>query len=49
MILEWFSSGTTEKEILENYPHLSAEGIRAALAFAALSMYRDVYIDLKVS
>ena len=49
MILEWFSSGATEKEILENYPHLSAEGIRAALAFAALSMDRDFYIDLKVA
>ena len=33
MVLEWFSSGATEREILENYPHLSAEGIRAALAF----------------
>lgn len=34
-ILQWLSSGMTEKEILEDYPNLKAEHIKAALYFAA--------------
>jgi uncharacterized protein (DUF433 family) len=35
MILERFAAGQTEDHILLVYPHLSKEGIRVALAFAA--------------
>jgi uncharacterized protein (DUF433 family) len=34
-VLNWFASGMSEKEILEDYPYLSLEQIRAALYFAA--------------
>jgi len=34
-ILRWLASGMTNKEILEDYPILKEEHIRAALAFAA--------------
>jgi len=34
-ILQWLASGMTNKEILNDYPHLKEEHIRAALAFAA--------------
>jgi uncharacterized protein (DUF433 family) len=34
-ILQWLSSGMTEKEILEDYPLLKEEHIKAALYFAA--------------
>jgi len=36
-ILMWFGSGWTEADILDSYPHLTAEGIRAALIFASKS------------
>lgn len=34
-ILEQFAAGYTEDEILQAYPHLTREAIRAALAYAA--------------
>ncbi|MEN3000286.1 MAG: DUF433 domain-containing protein [Armatimonadota bacterium] len=34
-ILEQLAAGYTEDDILEAYPHLSREAIRAALAYAA--------------
>lgn len=30
-----YSTGWTEQQILDNYPSLTVEGLRAALAFAA--------------
>ena len=34
-ILQWLASGMSHAEILEDYPSLKEEHIRAALAFAA--------------
>jgi uncharacterized protein (DUF433 family) len=34
-ILQWFSGGMTEQEIIADYPELQGIQIRAALAFAA--------------
>jgi uncharacterized protein (DUF433 family) len=34
-ILQWLASGMTHEEILQEYPSLKEEHIRAALAFAA--------------
>ncbi len=34
-ILGWFASGMTMKEIMEDYPELKEEDIKAALSFAA--------------
>lgn len=34
-ILSWLASGMTFAEIVEDFPELNAEKIRAALAFAA--------------
>jgi uncharacterized protein (DUF433 family) len=34
-VLGWLASGMTEAEIIEDYPSLGTEDIRAALAFAA--------------
>jgi uncharacterized protein (DUF433 family) len=33
-ILQWLASGMSNKEILEDFPELKEEHIRAALAFA---------------
>ncbi|MBM3760969.1 MAG: DUF433 domain-containing protein [Acidobacteria bacterium] len=35
LILEEFAAGQTEADILLAYPHLTQEGVRAALTFAA--------------
>ena len=40
-ILQWLASGMTNEEILEDYPLLKEEHIRAAVAFAAK---RESYI-----
>jgi len=34
-ILEWLAAGMSNEEILEDFPELNIEKIRAALAFAA--------------
>lgn len=34
-ILAWLASGMSEEQIIEDYPELSKEDIRACLAFAA--------------
>jgi uncharacterized protein (DUF433 family) len=38
-VLQWYASGMTLNEILEDYPHLNEQQIRAALAFAAQREY----------
>ena len=35
LILRWLSEGRTFAELLEAYPHISEEDIKAALAYAA--------------
>ena len=42
-ILEWLASGMSAPEILEDFPLLKEEHIRAALAFAA---NRELYIKI---
>jgi uncharacterized protein (DUF433 family) len=34
-VLSWLASGMTEAEIVEDFPEITREDIRAALAFAA--------------
>ncbi len=47
LIVDNLASGTTEQELLENYPQLSHEDVMAALAFAA-EMTRERYVELAV-
>jgi uncharacterized protein (DUF433 family) len=35
LILRWLSEGRTFKDLLEAYPHLTEDDLRAALAYAA--------------
>ena len=37
-ILGLFAAGWTEEQVLENYPHLTREDLRAVFAFAAERM-----------
>ncbi len=34
-VLQWFASGMSEKDILNDYPYLTENLIRAALSYAA--------------
>ena len=42
LILEKMAAGRTQEELLDSYPQLSPESIRAALAFAAKALRSDV-------
>ena len=42
LILEKLAAGETNDQILSEHPRLTAEGIRAAIAFAAEALRADV-------
>lgn len=42
LILEKFGAGETIEQLLEAYPRLTEEGIRAAFLFAAQALRADV-------
>ena len=42
LILEKFAAGYSEDQILEAHPHITREGVRAALAFAAEALQASV-------
>ena len=45
LIVDNLAAGSSEEEILEAYPSLNREDIRAALAYAA-EMTRERYVDI---
>jgi uncharacterized protein (DUF433 family) len=45
LILDFLASGSTMEEILQEYPQLSIEDIRAAIAYGA-EMSRQRYVDI---
>ena len=48
LIVDNLAFGSSEEEILEAYPSLTREDIRAALAFAA-EMARERYVDIPLT
>lgn len=42
LILEKLSSGESVEQIIKEHPHLTAEAIKAALAFAAKALKADI-------
>lgn len=48
-ILELLASDASENEILEDYPHLTKEDIRACLRYAARFYKNEVYLELEPS
>lgn len=48
LILELLASGASREDILAGYPQVSAEGLAAALAFAARSLKNEVIWDVKI-
>ncbi len=45
-ILDLLASDVSEKEILEDYPHLSKEDIHACLKYAANSCRNEIYLEI---
>ncbi|MBE0428147.1 MAG: DUF433 domain-containing protein [Nitrospirae bacterium] len=45
LILDFLASGMTTKEIIEEYPDLTEEDIRAAIAYGA-EMSRERYVEV---
>lgn len=48
MILEWMASGANRDDIIARHPHLTAEDIEQALAFAASSFRNDVVLSAEI-
>ncbi|BDC51703.1 hypothetical protein F183_A40180 [Bryobacterales bacterium F-183] len=46
-VVDLLASGWTNEQILENYPHLSAEDIQACLAYAAELLHTEHVIPLQ--
>ncbi|MBE0638726.1 MAG: DUF433 domain-containing protein [Bacteroidales bacterium] len=46
-ILNMLASGVSEKEILDDYQHITIEDIHACLAFAANALRNDIYLELE--
>lgn len=49
LILELLASGMTHVEILKSYPHVSAEGLTAALRYAAEAVKHEIVRDVTIS
>jgi uncharacterized protein (DUF433 family) len=47
LILDFLAAGWTNAEILENYPGLKEDDIRACIAYAA-EMTRERYVEIEV-
>lgn len=49
MILEWFASGATIPDLIEQFPHLTEDGIRQALWYAADVIKHEKVVEVKVA
>lgn len=47
MLLEKFAAGQTEEQILRVHPHITRDGIRAALSFAAEALQASAVYPLE--
>lgn len=46
-ILNLLASGVSEKDILDDYQHLTVDDIHACLAYAANALKNDIYLELE--
>ena len=42
IILEWIASGASHDDVLQSYPHLSAEDVEQAIGYAAQAVRNDI-------
>lgn len=48
-VLELLAGGASPEDVRRAYPHLSAEGISAAIEYAARSLKNEVVWDVKLT
>jgi uncharacterized protein (DUF433 family) len=48
MILEWIASGATRDDIVRRHPHVSADDIEQALAYAASAVRNEILVSAEV-
>lgn len=46
LVLELMSTGWTEKQILESYPTISAESLRAVFSYLKVCIQQELYFPL---
>ena len=46
LILELFSAGWTEKQVLESYPSITAESLRAVFAYLKDCIQQELYFPI---
>ncbi|MBL1274680.1 MAG: DUF433 domain-containing protein [Ectothiorhodospiraceae bacterium] len=46
-VLSLFAEGWTEQQVLDNYPQLSTEDLRAVFAFAQACLAEEEYVTLR--
>lgn len=46
LILELFSAGWTEKQVLESYPSISTESLRAVFAYLKDCIQQELYFPI---
>lgn len=49
IILEWIASGASRNDILRKYPHLTAEDLEQALAYAAATVRNEILLSAEVA
>ncbi len=49
LILELFASGWTEKQILESYPNLSEDSLRAVFSYLKDCIQQELYFPIPAS
>jgi uncharacterized protein (DUF433 family) len=49
LILEWMASGANRDDIVSRHPHLTAEDVEQALAYAASAFKNDVLLTAEVT
>jgi uncharacterized protein (DUF433 family) len=48
-LLELFAAGWTHAQVLESYPHLAPEALRALFAFAAEAMHDQSFYAVSIT
>lgn len=49
LILEWIAFGASVNEIVKAYPHLTTEGVRQAIQYAARFLKNEVVIEVNLN
>ncbi len=49
MIMEWIASGATRDDILRKHPHLTADDVEQAIAYASAAIRNEVLLSVEVN